>query len=189
MRSELYEWRPVVGYEGLYEVNNLGEVRSLDRTDSMGRLKKGCILRPKYNRKNGYCQICLHNNTDIKYCYIHRLVAEAFVPNDDPQNKIYCNHINEVKTDNRACNLEWVTHSQNMRHNGLSERIAEKERNNKLNSKEIEQYDLDGNYIRTWPSINEVKRSLGISTGGISNCCQHKYGWHTAGGFRWEYKK
>ena len=109
------EWRPVVGYEGLYEVSNTGQVRSLDRyvIDSLGHRKfyKGKVLSIVKN-KNGYLLINLYCNEKNKKCLVHRLVAEAFVSN--PDNLPEVNHKDEDKTNNRVDNLEWCNRKYNV---------------------------------------------------------------------------
>ena len=95
----------IQGYEGIYEVSNMGRVRSL----KFGKKK---ILKPSKDG-NGYLFVKLSKNGKIKYFKVHRLVANAFVEN--PNNLPQINHINEVKTDNRAVNLEWCTNQYNKR--------------------------------------------------------------------------
>ena len=92
------EWKDVVGYEGLYEVSNLGNVRNK-------QTKK--VLKPELNSW-GYYQLNLHNNGIMKSKTVHRLVAQAWIPQVDKE-KDQINHKNEIKTDNRVENLEWCT--------------------------------------------------------------------------------
>lgn len=113
-------WRSVVGYEGLYEVSDIGRVRSIDRYVSQinngtitDRLYQGRILKMK-KESNGYLSIKLCNQENTKYKKIHRLVAEAFIPNQNKKPLI--NHKNGIKQDNRVSNLEWCTIKENSEH-------------------------------------------------------------------------
>ena len=103
MKDEI--WKPIKDYEGLYEISNLGRVKSLNYS----RTGKEQILKPQ-KRKNGYLGVILCYKNTQKQVNIHRLVAEAFIPN--PENKPYVDHINTDKLDNRACNLRWVTQKE-----------------------------------------------------------------------------
>ena len=108
-------WRPVVGYEGLYEVSSYGRVRSLDRyVKGKGEsywLRKGRVLSP-IKDTNGYLLINLCCNGKPKTINVHRLVAQAFIPN--PDNLLEVNHIDEDKINNRADNLEWCSRKYNI---------------------------------------------------------------------------
>lgn len=103
------EWRPVVGYEGLYEVSELGDVRSVAGS---GHLRDGRTLKQGITRS--YYAVCLYDKHTRATTHVHRIVADAFIPN--PHNYPQVNHKNGIKTDNRAANLEWVTVSQNHKH-------------------------------------------------------------------------
>lgn len=103
-------WKPIFGYDGMYEVSDLGRVRSL----KFGKVR---VLRV-YKNLDGYLQVALCKGGKIKQSYIHRLVAQAFIPNnDDAKNEI--NHINEDKSDNKVSNLEYCDRSYNLAYNGL----------------------------------------------------------------------
>lgn len=106
-------WRDVDGYEGMYQVSDLGRVRSKKYGDWR-------VLKPQKERC-GYSQVKLLKDSKPKMYMVHRLVASAFIPNDD-NSKNEINHINEDKTDNRATNLEWCDRSYNMTYNGLQQR-------------------------------------------------------------------
>jgi hypothetical protein len=113
-------WLPVKGYEGIYLVSNLGRVKSLTRVvrnarwgvDTPKVLHPVMLKEAKYG--NGYCFVMLSKLGRVNHAMIHRLVAQAFLPN--PHKKRTVNHINGIKADNRVENLEWATHSENMKH-------------------------------------------------------------------------
>ena len=104
------QWRDIEGYDGMYQVSDLGRVRSL----KFGKVR---MLRPGKHRQ-GYLQVALCQDGKQKSVYVHRLVAQAFIENDD-ENKIYINHRNEIKSDNRVLNLEYCTASYNNAYNDL----------------------------------------------------------------------
>jgi hypothetical protein len=111
-------WKDVVGYEGYYQVSNLGRVRSVDRTiyykDGRKRyILKGRVLKLK-KMKIGYRQVNFHRDSDIQYKYIHRLVAEAFLKNENDYK--YINHKDAIKHNNIVSNLEWCNQSINAHH-------------------------------------------------------------------------
>lgn len=109
--SEQEIWKDVIGYEGQYQVSNKGNVRSLDRIDNIGRKQRGRTLKPS-NNKDGYLHVGLSKNGTSKHKLIHRLVAEAFIPN--PNNYPEINHIDEDKVNNNVKNIEWCTREYNL---------------------------------------------------------------------------
>lgn len=124
-------WKPIKGYEGLYEVSEHGEVRSLERYVPTGirhsdfRKVKGRILK-KALKSNGYYTVDLSKENKVKTISVHRLVALAFLPN--PNNFRVVNHKNGIKTDNRVSNLEWTTDIRNHHHaaeNNLRENVGQ----------------------------------------------------------------
>ena len=163
MKNEI--WKDVVGYEGLYQVSNQGRVKSF-------KWNKERFLKPSMD-KDGYLLVNLCAGGKRKTFKVHRLVCEAF--HENPDNKPQVNHINEIKTDNRACNLEWCTCKQNVNHGSRNERV----------SKPVGQYSLDGKLIKLWPSTIEVQRQAGFSQGNISLAANGKY--KQAYGCIWRY--
>ena len=107
------QWRDVDGYDGMYQVSDLGRVRSL----KYGKVK---VMKQGKNRK-GYLFVNLHRYGKQKNVSVHRLVASAFIPNDD-ESKTQINHINEVKSENRVSNLEWCSAQYNSTYNDIHHR-------------------------------------------------------------------
>jgi hypothetical protein len=101
-------WLPIAGYEGLYEVSDMGNVRSIPRPSTAGGLLK------QTHSHGGYMKVCLSKGNHVRTCAVHRLVASAFV--DNPNHKPEVNHLNGDKSDNRAANLDWCTRSENEAH-------------------------------------------------------------------------
>ena len=127
MKNEL--WTDIRGYEGFYQISSLGRVRSLDRVivKDNGKLerRKGSI-RSTCVKKGGYVHVTLTKDKVATSVRVHRLVAEHFIPN--PNNHKTVNHIRGIKTDNRACQLEWCTLTENVSHShriGLSDKKGE----------------------------------------------------------------
>lgn len=174
-------WKPITGYEGLYEVSNKGRVKRLERdfVDSIGRKyhKKERILKSSTN-SNGYLHVALSDSKGItRYLRVHRLVAESFIPN--PDNKSQINHKDEVKTNNFVDNLEWMTAKENINYGTRNERSA------KAQSKSVTQYTKAGEIVKVWSSTHEAARQLGIRQGNISNVALGVN--KTCGGFIWKY--
>ena len=166
-------WKPVKGYEGLYEVSNLGKVKGL-------RANKVLHGMP---RMHGYLAVWLYKDGQPrKQESIHRLVAEAFCEN--PYGKPEVNHINENKTDNRASNLEWVTRKENVNLGTVQKRRAETTKNNSR-STPVNQYTMQGEFLKTYPSIGEVNRQTGFAQGNIHKAMNGEY--KHAYGFIWRY--
>lgn len=177
-------WKDVIGYEGFYQVSNLGRVRSLDRY-VLNKFVKGKILTPKTD-KDGYLQICLYNN-GRKYYRIHRLVAQTFIPNHSNFPEI--NHKNEIKTDNRVENLEWCTTQYNSSYGSRAEKIIETRNKKELKKAEkpVIMLTLEGKPINEYKSISEASRKNNISLGNLWSVLNGRLK-HT-GGYCWKYKK
>ena len=165
-------WKDIKGYEGLYQVSNLGRVKSLPKVDS--KYCKEKLLKSHTNKITGYSQIILCKDAKRHCCYIHRLVAETFIAN--PNNKLEVNHISGIKEDNRVENLEWSTRQENVVHSykkGLRK------------TRRITQYDKQGNFIKCWDSIQQASKTLNIFPSRIGLNLKNKC--ETAGGFIWRY--
>jgi hypothetical protein len=162
-------WKDIEGYDGLYQVSNKSKVRVLDRyckTRGDGlALRKGRVLKPSLTPK-GYLKYTLYKNGKSKNMLEHQLVAKSFI--DNPRSLIMINHINEIKTDNRICNLEWTTYKDNNNHGSRTKRASASQINNR--GVVVDQYDLNWNYIRTFNSFNEIERVLGFNSSNISKC-------------------
>lgn len=170
-------FKPVSGYEDLYEVSNMGRVKSLDRSDCLGHRVTEKILKTWVT--NNYFTVCLRRDGDKKFCRVHRLVAQAFIPN--PDNLPYINHKDENKVNNRVENLEWCTAKYNNTYGTAIERRS------KTISKPVYQYTLDGKFVREWFSATEVQQQTGWNHCNIAACCRGDRRFKSAYGFRWSY--
>lgn len=176
-----------IDYTGLYEISSWGRVKSLDRiVNHKGQCKQikiGKILKQNLN-KRGYAFTYLSKNGKDKTCQVHRLVAEAFIPN--PKNKPQVNHINGIKHDNRAEKLEWVTGSENVRHAIKTGLVIMPNGKNHPSNKPVLQYNLNKEFIGEYYSGKKAQDITGINKTKISECCNNKR--KTAGGYIWRFK-
>ena len=182
-------WVDICGYEGLYQVSNRGRVRSLDReiykNNNVKQFSKSFIL--KFEKNKGYNYVHLFKNGVRKRMAVHRLVAEAFIPN--PESKPVIDHINTIRDDNRVENLHWVTPKENMENPLTKEKrktIKPTGRPKGANSIKVVQLDKDTNeLIKIWNSAMEAQRECGFDNGNINRCCRGKYKSHK--GYKWMY--
>ena len=166
------EWKSIPGYEGLYEVSNWGRIKSHLYCKSQKTSER--ILSPGNRRGYYYVELC--KGGKVKKRSIHRLVAEAFIPN--PSNLPEVNHKDENKENNYFWNLEWCDRSYNNSYGTRMERI----------SKRVVQLDKSGNFVAEYKSIQEAARVTDIAHSSICKCCQRKKGFKSRGGFIWIYK-
>lgn len=176
-------WKPVVGYEGYYEVSNTGKVRSVDRIviDKKGRqyFRKGTELKQNIDR--GYCRVSITKDGIKETLKVHRLVALAFIPN--PDNLPQVNHKDENKQNNNVENLEWVTCKDNQNYGTRTQRSADSHK------KSIAMLDKETlKEIKIFNSLQEAAIFLNtpVNASNISRALA-KQG-RTAYGYRWEYK-
>jgi len=165
-------WKDVPNYEGLYQVSNLGKVKSLERDivhmGNISRIKEK-VMKPFINRGGYYC-VKLSKNQKYKSFKIHRLVALAFIPN--PNNYECINHKDENKKNNVVSNLEWCTKRYNNEYGSKS-----------LWKRKVYKFDLDGNLLAKYDSITEAAKQNNFSYSSINGCCRESI--RTAHGFIW----
>ncbi len=176
-------WRPVVGYEGRYEVSNMGRVRSLDmitrsKHNSI-RHARGRVLL-EYVTRFGYASVMLAYNGIKKHYHVHRLVARAF-----PEicgkwfEGCQINHKDENKLNNCAWNLEVCDCKYNINYGTGIDRCAESR------SKPIAQYTKIGEFVKEWKSVKDASEGMNITYTSLTNMLKGRS--RTAGGFKWQY--
>ena len=179
-------WRPVKGYEGIYEVSDHARVRSVDRWVTATRADgstKELHFRGKIRKLqmglNGYLALLLNKGDGKpKPASVHRLVAEAFVPN--PDNLPEVNHKDECRTNNLPSNLEWCDHAYNQKQGTISERISASKQ-----KRQIEQLTLDGQHVAYYDSAYDAAKVFGSTKANI--CCVLMGRTQTAYGYRWRF--
>ena len=186
------KWKPVVGYEGLYEVSSLGRVRSLSRS-IQGH--KGYYVIPSRILKGfyayGYRYVELRKGGKLKSYRVHRLVAEAFLPN--PNKYPIINHKNEIRDDNRVDNIEWCTHKYNSNYGNIKSKQKQSS-----HCRPIIQLTKEGIFVAKYQSIADASKATKIEHTNIIQCAKGKllkcrdgklrirrY----AGGFIWKYEE
>lgn len=163
------KWKDIPNCDGYYQISSYGRVKT----------KKGKFIKPFVNNNN-YCEVVL-KKLNMKHFRVHRLVAQAFIPN--PKNLKCVNHKDGNKSNNKVTNLDWCGYKENIRHafdNKLM--ISRGQCKTKVN-----QYDLDGNFIKTWNSMVEIEEALNVTHTAIRFCCIGKN--KTCRGYIWKYYK
>ena len=182
------EWRDIKGFERIYQVSDTGLVKSLSRIIRVGSIKGSVTLNEMFLSQRvdmkGYLRVYLNDRGKTKFRPVHRLVAQAFIPN--PGNKPQVNHIDGNKQNNNVENLEWCTNSENQKHAyklGLNYVTGRAGRPKVA----VIQKDLYSNkVINTFNSLREAQMATGIQFTNIRKVLNGER--HSAGGFAWERK-
>lgn len=179
-------WKDVSGYEGFYQVSNLGRIKRVEHVDKFGHVFKERFLKIT-SYKRGYARVHLSKNGIAEWILVHRIVAKAFVPQIPGCDIV--NHLDNDPSNNAANNLEWTTYKGNMQYAAMQGRMKYNPDNlmKAQRAKEIPVVAIkDGK--RTWyKSGAEAGRLLGIRSGHIAAACRKEYGYKTVGGYEWEY--
>jgi len=187
MQKEI--WKDIVGYEGMYEVSSFGRVRSLDRRLRNGRLHTGSVLKTRIAR-NGYELVSMYADGMQKTDTVHRIMAQAFIPN--PDNLPQINHKDENKANNAVDNLEWCDSAYNNNYGNHIRRIMETEswkpnleKALATRPKSVLCLNQSGDIVSRYESARAAAKELGINPSNISACCLGKQ--KSAKGFTWKY--
>ena len=169
-------WKDIPGYGGLYQVSNLGRVRSFQRN-------KEKILKP-YITRNGYLLIALYKDKGAKAYTVHRLVLSTFNPIEN-MNQLDVDHINTIRTDNRLENLRWTSRKENC-NNPLSKIHYSESRKgeNHPNAIPVVQLTLDEELVEVYGASMDAEKN-GFNNSKINMCCKYKRKTH--GGYKWMY--
>lgn len=173
-------WKDIKGYEGLYQVSNFGRVINCKRNSEM----KAIV------RSNGYLSVNLTKDGKCRTLSIHRLIAEAFIPN--PQGLPCINHIDENKCNNSIENLEWCTYRENTQKYMDNHPEVFSEYNGRPRIKRphkhfsaVEQMTMSGEPVKVWKNVSVIKHEMGWSDWSIAECCRGNR--HSAYGYKWRY--
>lgn len=194
MQDTIETWKDIPGYEGVYMASSMGNIKSLDRVikhnKTSTRTSKGRILKDVISNKSSmYYAVCLKNGGIQKSHTVHKLIATSF-HGLKPFEKAVVLHINENSFDNRACNLKWGTHSENMQQAFDSGRkVGSKKCTGNydfpINKKQINKIDMLGNVIKKFDSVSSAARDIGQKAANIVACAKGRR--RSAGGFKYQY--
>lgn len=205
--KEIEIWKDIEGYERLYQVSNMGQVKSLARTiickDGRKKIVPERILKLRKGGNNDYLYVTLWKNNKGNNRFVHCLVAKCFL--EPIEGKDIVNHKDENKQNNHVSNLEFCTQSYNVHYgNGIERnrkahkgKKASEETRKKMSEQRkgkpkykiripIIQLDLQENFIREWDSATTVSKELNICQQSITKCCKRKQ--NQCGGYKWVYK-
>lgn len=183
-------WKDILGLEGLFQISNLGRVKSLARDIVIHKKEKILkTIKPKSNSSCQYEHIPLGYNKKQKDILIHRELAKAFIPipdelKDIPIEDLYVNHKDENKFNNSLDNLEWCTASYNVNYGTAKNRQILTQQLTHPCNKPVQQYDKNGNLIAEYISMRDASRKTGIPHPNICDCIKGRK--KTAGGFIWK---
>lgn len=183
-------WKDIHGYEGLYQISNLGNVKTLHYGQKVSnnhwKETSSRLLKQKTST-SGYQRVELYKKDSRKCFYVHRLVAMAFL--DNPENKPQINHKDGNKLNNCVDNLEWATSSENLKHAAqtglrINPMLGKKGKKSPL-AKPVIQYDLDGNFVAYWHSVADVARAFNTKITTICACTNGRH--KSSKGYIWKY--
>lgn len=195
-------WKDIEGYEGLYQVSNLGRVKALPRLRRAGNnsyIQKEHFMT-QLNNTTGYKYVRLNIGNDKRMFFVHRLVANAFIPN--PSSLPEVNHKNENKVDNNANNLEWCTHAYNQIYGTRIERAQKTKKRLGSERKALMKKNLnnsygaekpvlcllkDGTFIKRFQSLSVAAQTIGDCTSHIAACCKGRR--KSVRGYKFEYEQ
>lgn len=193
-------WKDIIGFEGMYQISSWGRVKSMPKQHPCVQggfyMTKERILIPR-KHSNGYLNVQLCKSGKRRNYYIHRLVATAFLRNDNPKEYTDVNHMNEDKTDNHVTNLEWCSNIYNAVYGTKNERMLKNRPSmegmltkKKLlglagAEKPVLCIDNDGCIVAEYKSIMAASRATGYSAAKICQCCKGKR--NKTGGYHWQY--
>lgn len=181
-------WQDINHYKGLYQISNYGRVKSLDRIIKSKRYHKDGYHRKEHIMKvsdngRGYLFVRLSKNNSSLHGYLHKLVAQAFIPN--LENKPQINHKDGNKHNNNATNLEWCTNGENGQHAWDNNLRTRRFGTDNYASRKVIQFTLDYKPIKIWNCISDVEKIYGFSHSDISKNCRYKS--KTCHNYLWRY--